>query len=218
MKVMERRGARRSRAKGIHVRAYRFDTDDNQVSLSAEPFDELACVNAARGDPAAFAPLYERYAVPVYRYCYRRTGDEELANDLTARIFVRAIEKLHQFRPMPGATFRSWLFTIARSILTDHWRRIRPVPLSDEGESWLQDSDPGPEEIAVHRSQMRELRRVLGELPDRQREVVELRLAGLTTTEIAAAMEMTVAGVKSAQTRAYSRIRELMNTRPGDVR
>jgi RNA polymerase sigma-70 factor (ECF subfamily) len=201
-----------------HVRAYRFDTDDNQVSLLAEPLDEQSCIESAKRDPAEFAPLYERYAVPVYRYCYRRTGDEDLANDLTARIFVRAIEKLHQYRPMPGATFRSWLFTIARSILTDHWRRIRPLSLSDEGETWLEDNDPGPEEIAVHRSEMREVRRVLGELPDRQRDVVELRLAGLTTVEIAAAMEMTVAGVKSAQTRAYSRIRTLMSQRAGDVR
>lgn len=204
--------------KGDHVRANLPDTIEDAVSRPPERSDELSWIEAAQRDPVAFAPLYERYAVPVYRYCYRRTGDEELANDLTARIFVRAIEKLHQFRPVPGATFRSWLFTIARSILTDHWRRIRPVPLSDEGESWLEDSDPGPEEIAVHRSQMRELRRVLGELPHRQREVVELRLAGLTTAEIAPAMGMTVAGVKSAQTRAYSRIRELMSSRAGDVR
>src|SRR5690606_31902242 len=118
-----------------------------------------------------------------------------LANDLTAKIFVRALEKLHQYLPRPGATFRSWLFTIARSVITDHWRRHRPLRLVDERELALVDGDPGPEEVAVHRSEVEELRRVLDALPERQREIVELRLAGLTTNEIAAAMEMTVAGV-----------------------
>ncbi len=218
MKAMERRGVRRRCVKGIHVRAYRIDTDDNEVTRPPEPYDELAWVEAAKHDPVAFAPIYERHATQVYRYCYRQTGDQELANDLTAKIFVRAIEKLHQYRAQPGATFRSWLFTIARSIITDHWRRHRPVRLVEERELSLEDGDPGPEEVAVHRTEVDELRRILERLPDRQREIVELRLAGLTTAEIAAAMEMTVAGVKSAQTRAYSRIRELMNHRAGDAR
>ena len=200
------------------MRAYRIDTDDNEVTRASEPYDEPAWIEAAKRDPVAFAPIYERHATPVYRYCFRQTGDPDLANDLTAKIFVRAIEKLHQYRPQPGATFRSWLFTIARSIITDHWRRHRPLQLLDEREMALEDGDPGPEEVAVHRTEVEELRRVLDRLPDRQREIVELRLAGLTTAEIAAAMEMTVAGVKSAQTRAYSRIRELMSNRAGDAR
>lgn len=218
MKAMERRESRRRCMKGIYVRAYRLDTDDNEVTRAPEAYDELAWIEAARRDPVAFAPIYERHATQVYRYCFRQTGDPDLANDLTARIFVRVIEKLHQYRPQPGATFRSWLFTIARSIITDHWRRHRPLQLLDEREMALEDGDPGPEEVAVHRSEVAELRHILGRLPDRQREIVELRLAGLTTAEIAAAMEMTVAGVKSAQTRAYSRIRDLMSTRAGDAR
>jgi RNA polymerase sigma-70 factor (ECF subfamily) len=204
--------------KGIHVRAYRIDTDHNEVTRPPEAFDEIAWVEAAKSDPVAFAAIYERYATPVYRYCFRQTGDPDLANDLTARIFVRAIEKLHQFSPRPGATFRSWIFAIARNVITDHWRRHRPIPLDQEREGELEDRDPGPEELAVHRSEIAELRRMLERLPIRQREIVELRLAGLTTDEIASAMEMTVAGVKSAQTRAYSKIRELMTNRAGDTR
>lgn len=200
------------------MRAYRIETDNNEVTRTAEPYDEMAWIQAAKRDPIAFAPIYERHATQVYRYCFRQTGDPDLANDLTAKIFVRALEKLHQYRPQGGATFRSWLFTIARSIITDHWRRHRPLRLVEERELALVVGDPGPEEVAVHRSEVAELRRILAGLPERQREIVELRLAGLTTTEIAAAMEMTVAGVKSAQTRAYSRIRELMTHRAGDTR
>lgn len=200
------------------MRAYRIDTDHNQMSQQPEPFDELSWIEAAKRDPVAFAPVYERYATQVYRYCYRRTGNGEVANDLTARVFVRAIEQLGLFHPKPGATFRSWLFAITRHMVVDHWRLRRPERLEEGRELSLVDDDPGPEEVAIHRTEIDELRRLLEELPDRQREIVELRLAGLVTDEIADAMGTTIAAVKSAQTRAYGRIRNLMNMRAGDVR
>lgn len=182
-----------------------------------DSFDEQSWIEAARYDPVAFAPVYERYAVEVYRFCYRRTAEADLANDLTAQIFVRALERLEQYSPRPGASFRSWLFAIARNIVADHWRRHRPMPLSGARERTLPDGDPGPEQIAIHRLEIDELRQVLELLPRRQRDIVELRLAGLTTAEIANAMDTSSAAVKSAQTRAYSRIREVMKSRAGDV-
>src|SRR5699024_10012596 len=89
---------------------------------AGEPGDvELAWIAAARDDPRAFAPLYDRYAVPIYRFCFRKVGDPDVANDLTAQIFVRAIERIDRYQARPGATFRSWLFTIARNMITDRW-------------------------------------------------------------------------------------------------
>ena len=200
------------------MRAYRRLPDDEIVTPLADVLDEASRIAAARRDVAAFAPIYETYAVQVYRFCYRQTGDDELANDLTAQIFVRAIERLDRYKQVPGATFRSWLFTIARNALTDHWRRRQPVQLMHSRASALIDSDPGPEEVAIHRSEVDDLRRTLDALPSRQREIVELRLAGLTTGEVANAMAISIAAVKSAQTRAYSRIRDLMNDQVGGTR
>jgi RNA polymerase sigma-70 factor (ECF subfamily) len=171
---------------------------------------ELAWIAAARDDPRAFAPLYDRYAVPIYRFCYRKVGDPDLANDLTAQIFLRAIERLDRYTPRPGATFRSWLFAIARNTITDRWRRHRPTTPLDPDHHLPADDDPGPEARAVHGDEIDRLLAVLDRLPDSHRDIVELRLAGLTTNEVADALGLTQSAVKSAQSRAYKRLRDLL--------
>jgi RNA polymerase sigma-70 factor (ECF subfamily) len=185
-------------------------------STSADP--ELAWIEAARSDPAAFAPLYHRYATSIYRYLWRQVRDEDDANDLTAQVFTRAIEHIHQYRPRPGGTFRAWLFAIARNALTDHWRRARPSAPFDPAGSAAHDPDPLPEERASHRDEFDRLLRALGQLPASQRAMIELRLEGLTTAEIAAALDLTVPAVKTAQTRAYKRLRTLLQEPGGHER
>ncbi len=171
---------------------------------------EQRWVDAARVDSSAFAPLYERHAPAIYRFVHRRVGDPDLADDLTAQIFVRAIERLDRYRPKPGATFRSWLFAIARNIVTDTWRRQRPQAPLDPAIETLVDPDPGPDALAIAGDEYTALCAVLDTLPGSQRSIVELRLAGLTTREIMATMGMSEAAVKSAQTRAYRRLREIV--------
>lgn len=174
--------------------------------------DEDGWIAAARRDPRAFAPLYDRYAVAIYRFCYRKVGDVEVANDLTAQVFVKAIERLDRYQPKPGATFRSWLFAIARNTVTDRWRRHRPSHPLDPVAHSLVDRDPGPEQQAIDAEDLIHLNATLDSLPEKQRAIVELRLAGFTTTDIMAALDMTEPAVKSAQHRAYRRLRDLMTT------
>jgi RNA polymerase sigma-70 factor (ECF subfamily) len=82
---------------------------------------------AAIRRPADFAPLYDRYVEPIYRYCFRRVSNPDFAADLTSVIFTRAIEALPRFRPNPnGGTFRSWLFTIAHNVVVDAYRSQHP--------------------------------------------------------------------------------------------
>lgn len=172
--------------------------------------DDDSTVRAALERVDDFAPLYERHAMAIYRYCFNQTRDSDLANDLTAQVFVRAIERLHQYRPVKGATFRSWLFTIARNVVVDQWRRRRHVrPLNHELANAESDS-PGPEEIVVHRQQMEGLVQALDSLPSRYQDIIHLRLAGLTTTEIASTLGVTESAVKSVQTRAYRRLRNIL--------
>lgn len=188
----------------------------NPVIASANARDDATgdveerWIAAARLDPREFAPLYDRYSLAIYRFCYRKVGDVDVANDLTAQVFVRAIERLDRYRPKPGATFRSWLFAIARNIVTDRWRRHRPtIPIEPQVQS-LVDHEPGPEAQAIAADDLARLSAVLDTLPERQRAIVELRLAGLTTGEIMATLEMTEPAVKSAQHRAYRRLRDVM--------
>lgn len=93
---------------------------------------EAAIVAQAIHDRAAFAPLYARYLDRVYRYCYRRLGTREAAEDATSQTFERAIDRLESFR---GGSFPAWLFTIARNVVTAMGRRHRPTaPLDAAGD------------------------------------------------------------------------------------
>jgi RNA polymerase sigma-70 factor (ECF subfamily) len=172
--------------------------------IAASDLELLAAIRT----PADFAPLYDRYVEPVYRYCFRRVSNPDLAADLTSVIFTRAIEALPRFRPNPnGGTFRSWLFTIARNVVVDAYRAERPTGAMPPDPP---DHDPGPEARAVHNDEFDRLLSVLHQLPEQHRQIIELRLAGLTTAEIAGSLSLSRAAVKSAQTRAYARLRDLL--------
>lgn len=183
--------------------------------------DDLACVRRAQVDPAAFAPLYERYAPIVYHYCLRRLSNPEAAADATAVVFTRSIGALPRFRPDPkreGSTFRAWLFTIAHNVVIDIRRRHRNhVSLDSSASATLMESphliDPGasPEELAIGADEARRVRTMLQQLPERQQAIVELRLAGLSGAEISRSLGMSESAVKSAQFRAYHTLRELLH-------
>ncbi len=191
--------------KRVSVRERLANTNRTHDPFAALPEAEI--IEAARRDAAAFSPLYERYSVPIYRYCFRQTRDADAAGDLTAHVFIQALEKIDQYRPHQGATFRSWLFAIARNGVRDRWRRQRPGANVDASPHLLIDQRPGPEETAVHRSEMALLLDALETLPERQRDIVEMRLEGLSMREIASMLGTTENAVKTAQTRAFRHLR-----------
>jgi len=167
--------------------------------------DDAALAARARDDPAAFAPLYERYLDPVYRYCYRRLGAREAAEDAAAAVFARALAALPAYR---DGSFRAWLFAIAHNAVADNHRRQRArpeAPLEAAGDP--PDRAPTPEEIALENDERGSVRALLTALPDDQRRVLEMRLAGLSGAEIATALGRSVAAVKMLQLRAMTRLR-----------
>ena len=177
----------------------------------AEVAEEAALVALARADPRAFAPLYARYLDPVYRYCYRRLGSKEAAEDATSQVFAKALAALPAYR---DGSFAGWLFAIARNVVADAHRRRRPEgPLEAAGDSV--DGAPTPEDVAVAADDRRSVRALLAGLPADQRRVLELRLAGLTGAEIAQALGRTVAAVKMLQLRAMTRLRTDLGVAPG---
>lgn len=177
--------------------------------------DEIA---RARRDPAAFAPLYERYVDAIFGYCYRRTSDRELAADLTGQIFAQALAALPHYRPDRGAgTFRSWLFVIAHNLVIDSHRTRRPhASIDSDVARVLYDRSPSPEDDAIANERRDALGVALRELTGGQRQIVELRLAGLTGVEIARALSMSEPAVKSAQFRAYTTLRGLLTAHGPD--
>jgi RNA polymerase sigma-70 factor (ECF subfamily) len=167
-------------------------------------------VVAARADHPAFAALYERYRDDLLRYCHVCLGDWDDAADATQQIFVNAFAALPTFVDR-GDTFRSWLFTIAHhEVGAFQRRRTRRAEDPLEDHDHLEDAEPTPEAIAFAADDHQRLRALLASLPEGQRRVVELRLADLTDREIAGILQMSEGAVRTAQSRAVGRLRELM--------
>ena len=188
-----------------------------EASPSAEGFgkgEEAALVARAQRDPRAFAPLYARYARPIYRYCYRRLGNHEAAEDATSQTFTKALASLARYQE---GTFRGWLFTIANNVVTDLYRRQRPQVGLEMVEA-TPDAEPGPEEALLASEERQTVQWMLQRLRPEQRRVVELRLAGLTGPEIAQVLERRPEAVKSTQFRAYARLRTLLGVETGGER
>ena len=170
-----------------------------------EASDE-ALVALALTDRAAFGLLYDRYLGPVYRYCHGRLGDREDAKDATSLGFARELAALPTQR---GPSVRSWLFAIAHNVVLN---ARRDAPLNRPLDAVVDPIDPGPapDDLAEAAERRRSVGRALTQLPEEQRRVVELRLAGLTGPEVAATIGRSHGSGRTTQRRALARLRILL--------
>jgi RNA polymerase sigma-70 factor, ECF subfamily len=195
----------RSTAMSLRVRGRQLSHSDQRNDPSVE---ESAIVAASLRDRHAFAPLYQAYLDPIYGFCYRRLGEKAAAEDVTAQVFLKALEKLHQFK---GGSFKAWLFAIAENTMRDLARSNHSRPLPLEFDSW-EDPGPSPEDIAMTKFDEAELRQALTMLPDDWRAVVELRLQRLSCAEVADTLGTgrSVNWVRQVHHRAIERLGEIM--------
>lgn len=163
-------------------------------------------VARSKTDRGAFAPLYVRYVNPIYRYCYSRLGDGEAAADATSQVFTKVLAALPT---CDETSFRAWLFSIAHNVLMDRFRGNRSdQPL--EAAAHVPDPALSPEDVAVRSEEHDMLVQLLAQLLPDQRHILELRLAGLTSSEIATVLGRTPNAVDQAQFRALNRLRTLL--------
>ena len=163
---------------------------------------------AAREDPAMLAPLYERYFPRIYAYCLRRVESEEVAEDLTSLIFTRALTGAAQFR---GGSVAAWLFRIARNAIANHLRDRRPQRSLDAAPPGNEPQAPDEPLIdGLVRAEERErVARLLAALPDDQRELLTLRIAGeLSAKEIGIVVGKSEGAVRVALHRIVRALRD----------
>lgn len=159
-----------------------------------------------RGDRDAFGALYDRYLPRVYGYCYRMLGSREAAEDANTEVFIRALAALPGYR---GGSFRSWLFTIAHNVVVDEHRRRKPVGPNADLAS-VADPGPSPEDLAQTAADRSLVLNLLPRLSEDQRQVVALRLSGLSASEIGLALGKPRNAVDGIHHRALLRLRELV--------
>lgn len=171
---------------------------------------------AQAGDSEAFGLLYDEYSLAVYRYVYARVSSSALAEDLTSETFVRALRALDSFR-WQGRDFGAWLVTIARNLITDHFKsgRVRLESPTDEIETH-DSATQGPEVDVLMAATAEVLRRAVSDLPDEQRDCLTMRFfAGMSIAETAKALDKSEGAVKQLQLRA---VRQLAKVIPKDLR
>ena len=174
-------------------------------------------VALAQQDPGAFAQLYDRYFPAVYGYCLSELRDPELAADAAGQTFLKAMAALPTYRE--GGRFRSWLFTIAHNVIVDAYPyRRQDEPLDTV--MHIVDPAPSPEDAAIAVFDLERLDDAIARLPDADREVIELRRAGLSGKEIAAVLGVSHEAAKKRQLRAMDRLRQdlLMPLQGSEVR
>lgn len=170
---------------------------------------ETALIRAAQADPAAFAPLYERYRDRVYAYLRTRTRCPEDAADLTQQVFVQALDALPRYRPH-RAPFAAWLVRIAHNLAANYHRRHRHTLTWDLLPEALQPAaSDDPAAQAERREAVARLHDVLRTRDAGTLEVLALHFAArLTVAETAAAVGRSEAAVKKQITRTIRSLKE----------
>ena len=159
------------------------------------------------GDAVAERQLYDRHVERIWRLACRMTGDPALAEDAVQDTFVRAFDRLSDFRG--DGSLEGWLHRIATSVVLGHLRRRKRVwsrEAATEDLAALPDAAP-----ARDPDLRRHLDRAVASLDENHRLVFVMHdLEGFTHGEIAAAMGTPVGTAKARLSRARARLRDLL--------
>jgi RNA polymerase sigma-70 factor (ECF subfamily) len=180
---------------------------DTAHAAENDPTEELAL--RARADADAFAELYWHHREAVFRYLRARCRDDDLALELTAVTFEKALRSIGRYQTKGGGIV-AWLLRIARNAATDDERRRQPlVPqwrMNTDGPS----PEPTPEDLALRSDERRRLRLLVADLPELQRDALALRYgAGLTAHEIGLVVGKSEEATQKLISRAIARLREV---------
>lgn len=178
---------------------------------------EAELVQAAQQDPAAFGELYERYVDRVYAYIYHRVGNGQDAEDLTARTFYRALDRLETYEHR-GLPFSAWLFRIAHNLVAnwhrDHSRR-RFLSLDRLWSHGGDGKSPETPEAVVELEERHDaLWAAINRLPADRRDVLLYKFSSrLSNIEIGQLMNKSESAVKSLYFRTLSTLRADLEAR-----
>jgi RNA polymerase sigma-70 factor, ECF subfamily len=184
-------------------------------NIVAMPFTEASeeelLAAAMQYNEAALGEVYDRYEAKIYSYVYRRTGDQSLAEDLTAQVFLKMLESIRD-RKAWHSSFSGWLYRIAHNLVIDHYRRRDRQGAVDIEEAPAMASDlEDPVATAEMNINAERLRAAIRRLTDEQAEVVSLRfLEGYSIAEVATLTNRTEGAIKALQYRAVATLRTML--------
>ncbi|MBN1565894.1 MAG: sigma-70 family RNA polymerase sigma factor [Anaerolineae bacterium] len=174
--------------------------------------DDVQLADWAKDDTEAFGELYTRYIKKIYNYVYYRTGNHHDAEDLTSRVFYRALAHITNYQDR-GVPFSAWLYRIAHNLVAN-WHRDRDrrkiIPLDD-----YITSDGGsniPESATESQEETEFLLKSIQDLPeDRQQLLILKFVERLSNAEIGEIMDRTEGAIKSLYHRTLLSLRGYMD-------
>ncbi len=168
--------------------------------------EEASLINAARSDPAVFNQLYLAYVRPVYHYIFSKVGEARQAEDVTAQVFLAALESLPRYRH--DGHFAAWLFGIARHKLADNFRLQRtelPIDITDR----IPNKKDDPLSELIQNEETNRIWEAIHELEERDQELLRLRfVAGLNFGEIAQLIHSNMEATKKRFYRLLTHLRQ----------
>lgn len=176
------------------------------------PIDEVELIEKAKTDPEAFGQLYDRYVVRIYNYIYYRVSNVGDAEDLTAKVFFKALDNIGRFRHM-GLPFSAWLYRIAHNQVANFHRdrsRVKEISIddlviSDAG------SRPSPERSLQLNEDQEALLKLVNNLSPHKRELIVLKFAHrLSNAEIGIILGKSEGAIKSLYHRTLLELRDLV--------
>ena len=177
--------------------------------MSSLKSEELQLIREAATDAEAFGQLYERHVRKIFNYIYYRTGNHHEAEDLTARVFQRALKHVANFKDQ-GVPFSAWLYRIAHNLVAN-WHRDRSrrpvVPLDDH--LFVRGSGTHPEAEAIAEEERGLLLLAVQRLPPERQQLLILKFVErLPNAEIGEIMGRTEGAIKSLYHRTLNALRD----------
>jgi len=165
------------------------------------------------GDKDAYGELYERYVEKIYNYIYYRTGNNHDAEDLTARVFFRAMGHIDTYTDR-GVPFQAWLYRIAHNLVAN-WHRDRNrrkiIPLDDYIAGTLELD--APEHEALDKEEREALLAAVRKLPEDRQLLLNLKFVDhMSNADIGVIMDRTEGAVKSLYHRTLLALRETLES------
>lgn len=177
--------------------------------LLADLEESEILMQASQGDQDAFGQLYERYVERIFNYVYYRTGNVHDAEDITARVFFRALHHIKNYRDR-GVPFSAWLYRIAHNLVAN-WHRDRSrkqeIPLNEV--PTIRYKGDAPEQTLILTEERESLLVMIRNLsPDRQNLLILKFVEHLSNSEIGEIMGRSEGAVKSLYHRTLLALRD----------
>lgn len=173
---------------------------------------EEEILRAAMATPSAFAPIYEKYYLAIFKYVLQRVEREDIASEIVSDVFAKAIFNLKKYK-FKGTPFSAWLYRVAYNEIATKFRKgknNRTVNIPDEVWNLFQTEE---EEIEDHTLSFKHLKACMLKLKPHEVELIEMRFfEDRPFKEMGEILELTTENARVKTHRALKKLQKLFKS------